>query len=69
MARLDDLNWLLEIVRSSIEESDPEKRAPLVAQMRAVSAEIDSLSAGDVGERNGLIDFQQELAKRRQPAS
>lgn len=70
MSRLDDLRWLRDVTRESIEVADEEKRAPLIAQMRAVLAELDLLGAdAHDSERSGLVDFQAELAKRRQSAS
>lgn len=70
MSRLDDLRWLRDVTRESIEVADEEKRAPLIAQMRAVLAELDSIGAdAQDAERSGLVDFQAELAKRRQSAS
>ena len=66
MSRREDLLWLLDVTRASIEETDSEKRAPLIGQMRAIVAELDSLADDGVVERNGLIDFQNALAKRRQ---
>ena len=69
MARIDDLRDLREILWASIKEADPEKRAPLVSQMRGVLAELAELGDNAGVERTGLIDFQEALAGRKQPAS
>ena len=70
MSRLSDLEELRSILWDSIEETPPDKRAPLIAQLRGVLTEIAE-AGGDAApvERNGLVDFQEALAKRRQPAS
>lgn len=65
MARIDDLRVLREITLESIKAADPEKRAPLIGQMRGVLAELADLGDGAGGERTGLIDFQEALAKRK----
>lgn len=69
MDRLAELRWLLDMTRESIEASDPERRAPLIAQMRALVEEIEAAGGGESrpAERNGLIDFQEALADRKQP--
>jgi hypothetical protein len=69
MSRRTDLEWLLEIARESINDSEPEKRAPLIGQMRAITSELESLGGAESAEKGGLIDFQEALAKRRQSAA
>ncbi len=71
MDRLAELEWLLATTRESIEQSDPERRAPLIAQMRALTEDIEAAGGGEARpvERNGLIDFQEALAERKQPAA
>ena len=67
MARLEELEDLRVVLWESIKETPHEKRAPLAAQLRGVLSEISELG-GDAApvERNGLVDFQEALAKRRQ---
>lgn len=59
-ARLDDLTYLRTLIIDSLAECEPEKRAPLVARLESVIAQIEKLSpdakAGDP------VD---EIAKRR----
>lgn len=70
MSRLDDLEELRSLLWESISETPPDKRAPLAAQLRGVISEISELGGGAAPvERNGLVDFQQELAKRQQSAA
>lgn len=69
MARIDDLRDLREILWESVKAADPEKRAPLVNQLRGVLSELADLGDSAGGERTGLIDFQQALAERKQSAS
>lgn len=65
--RLSTLRWLYEVTRASIEEAPADKRSPLIGQMRAIAEEIAVLDADNNGvERNGLIDFTEALAERRQ---
>lgn len=67
MSRLEELDDLRRLLWESIEGTPPDKRAPLSAQLRGVLTEIAELG-GDAApvERNGLVDFQEALAKRRQ---
>lgn len=67
MASLDDLERLRDLLWESIEETAPDRRAPLAAQLRGTLSEIVELG-GDIApvERNGLVDFQEALAKRKQ---
>jgi len=67
--RKSELAWLLSVLHESIEESPPDKRAPLAAQMRAVLEELDSLGAPEEVERTGLLDFQEALESRRKSAA
>lgn len=69
MSRLSELEWMRDIARKSIEEADPEKRAALIAQLRAIVKEIAELGGSESAERSGLIDFQEALSKRRQPTA
>ena len=59
-ARLDDLKAMRELLWTSLNEADPDKRAPLFARLESVIGQIESLSpnvkAGDP------VD---EIAKRR----
>lgn len=66
--RLDTLRWLYDVTQASIEEAPADKRSPLIGQMRAIAEEIAELESesGGGGERNGLIDFTEALAERRQ---
>lgn len=67
MSRREDLEWMRDIVRTSIESVEPGKRAPLVSQLRHIVAELDAAGGeSSTGERSGLIDFQEALSKRRQ---
>ena len=59
--RLDELKQAKAFVWDSIQQSDPEKRAPLVNQWRALEAKIAELSAESV-KAGDLID---EIAARR----
>lgn len=45
LSRLDDLKNLREVLIASIDEAEPDKRAPLANQLRATLAEIDELAA------------------------
>lgn len=67
MARLEELEDLRVVLWESIRATPEEKRAPLAAQLRGVLSEISELG-GDAApvERNGLVDFQEALAKRKQ---
>ena len=59
--RLSKLHALEDVLWESIGSADPEKRAPLVAQFRAVLAEIAVLSK-DSAEAGDPVD---EIARRR----
>lgn len=66
--RLDELDSLFETATASLAEVEPDKRAPLLREARAILAEIDALggaSAPKVEEVNGLVDFQKRLAERQ----
>lgn len=61
MSRLEELKAAKELVWESIQVADPEKRAPLVNQWRALESTIASLE-GSSGKKGDPID---ELAARR----
>ena len=72
MSRLKKLRELEELTMEAIVSVDPDKRSPLIAQMRGILSEIAELEGsggGEVVESNGLIDFQAALAERRQSAA
>jgi len=52
VSRLDDLRYLREVLIASIDEAEPDKRAPLANQLRATLVEIDELMGAEpvVGE-------------------
>ena len=58
--RLDDLKAMRELLWSSLNEADPDKRAPLFARLESVIEQIESLSPN---EKAG--DPVDEIAKRR----
>lgn len=59
-ARLDDLQAMRELLWTSLNEADPDKRAPLFARLESVIEQIDALSPN---EKAG--DPVDEIAKRR----
>ena len=59
-ARLDDLKAMRELLWESVQQADPEKRAPLFARLESVIEQIDQLSPN---EKAG--DPVDEIAKRR----
>lgn len=61
MSRLDDLRTARDLMWQSIQVADPEKRAPLMNQWRALEATIANLSA-DAEKAGDPID---EIAARR----
>lgn len=67
MSRLEELEDLRVVLWESIRETPFDRRAPLAAQLRGVLTEISELG-GDAApvERNGLVDFQEALARRKQ---
>lgn len=69
-SQVDSLRWVLGVARDSIGEVEPDKRSPLIAQYRAVLAEIAELEGAGApvveGKVNGLVILQEELDKRRQ---
>lgn len=69
--RLTDLRDLRDLLRSSIAEVEPDKRAPLSHQYRATLSEIaeleSALPSAEV-EGNGLVDFQKRLEERQSGA-
>ena len=69
MSRKDKLETLLTIAWDSLGECPPDKRSPLIAQIRGILTELDGDAAPAQVERNGLVDFQEALAQRRQSAA
>lgn len=63
-SRLDELREMKALVSESISEVEPDKRAPLVNQWRALSAEIAALEAEE--EPTGKGSVLDELKKRRE---
>lgn len=62
-SRLEELREMKALVSESIFEVEPDKRAPLVNQWRALSAEIAQLEAEEEpAEKGSVLD---ELKKRR----
>lgn len=61
MARIDDLKSARDVMWESISEADPEKRAPLMNQWRALEATIASLES----ESGKVADPVDEIAARR----
>ena len=61
MARIDDLRAAQDLMWSSIAEADPDKRAPLMNQWRALEATLAEL--GKAEEKTG--DPLDEIAARR----
>lgn len=61
MARIDDLKDARDVMWTSISEADPDKRAPLMNQWRALEATIAELEAKT--EKTG--DPIDEIAARR----
>lgn len=64
MSRLDDLQVLRGVLIESIAMSDPEKRAPLAAQLRATLKEISELEADTPAEGGGLSPADEVRARR-----
>lgn len=72
MSRLEKLRELEDLTMEAIVSVDPDKRSPLIAQMRGILsdiAELDGSDGSEVVESNGLIDFQAALAERRRAAT
>lgn len=61
MARLDELKLARDLMWASISEADPDKRAPLMNQWRALEATIATLSS----EAEKVGDPVDEIAARR----
>lgn len=61
MARLDDLKEARDVMWDSLTEADPDKRAPLMNQWRALEATIAELQS--MSERAG--DPIDEISARR----
>jgi hypothetical protein len=59
--RLAKLRHLEAVTLASIEAADPEKRAPLIGQMRAILGEIEKLASAS----EGAGDPVDEIAARR----
>ena len=61
MSRLDDLTAARDVMWASIQEAPADKRAPLMAQWRALEVTISEL-ASEAGKAGDPID---EIAARR----
>lgn len=61
MARIDDLKAARDVMWDSLTEADPDKRAPLMNQWRALEATI----AGLESETGKAADPLDEIAARR----
>lgn len=67
--RVEMLRWLRDVAQESILEADAEKRAPLIAQARAIEAELAELGeSGAEVRRSGLSEFEKKLAARQSGA-
>lgn len=64
MSRLDELKAARDLMWESIQVADPEKRAPLMNQWRALEATIAELSGAGASEGTGLSEFERRLAER-----
>ena len=64
MSRLDELKAARDLMWESIRVADPEKRAPLMNQWRALEATIAELGSGSSAEGTGLSEFERRLAER-----
>lgn len=63
--RLERLREMEAVVWESVLEAAPDKRAPLVAQLRGILAEIEGLS-GLGGELSDPVDELEQRRRRRQ---
>lgn len=64
-SRLEALREAADLAWSSAKEAPADRRAPLLAQYRALLAEIDELGGSGAGEeRTGLSEFERRLAER-----
>lgn len=61
MARIDDLKAARDVMWTSLTEADPDKRAPLMNQWRALEATI----AGLESETGKVADPLDEISARR----
>lgn len=61
MARIDDLKRARDVMWDSVSEADPDKRAPLMNQWRALEATIASLES----ETGKAADPLDEISARR----
>lgn len=61
VARIDDLKAARDVMWASIQATDPEKRAPLMNQWRALEATIATLEV----ESGKVADPIDEIAARR----
>jgi len=66
LSRLDDLKNLREVLIASIDEAEPDKRAPLANQLRATLAEIDELAGAAPVEGGGNVSAIEEARARRE---
>lgn len=67
--RLEMLQWLRDVTQESIVEAPADKRAPLIAQARAIESELAEL--GESGAEvavSGLSEFEKKLAARQSGA-
>lgn len=64
MSRLDELRAARDLMWESIRVADPEKRAPLMNQWRALESTIAELSGAGSSEGTGLSEFERRLAER-----
>lgn len=70
MERLETLRWLFEVTRESISEAPPDRRSPLIGQLRGIAEEIAELEGAsrvpvEPVEVSGLVDFQRKLEERK----
>lgn len=61
MSRLDELRWLVDTLRASIEDADAEKRGPLANQYRLALSEIETIE-NQAGKASDPVD---EVSARR----
>ena len=67
--RIEMLTWLRDVTQQSIVEADAEKRAPLIAQARAIEVELSELGeSGAEVRRSGLSEFEKKRAARQSGA-
>ena len=64
MSRLGDLRDLREVLIASIDEAEPDKRAPLANQLRATLAEIDELAGAEPVVGGNVSPIEQARERR-----